>query len=76
MSARRLSLMAELEPFRNLYCVNRTELDIATLAGIDAAESVLGGDRTGFDRRVDPAELNIRSEGKAFSFDLPVSVQP
>lgn len=75
MSERRLAMMSRLEPLRNVYCVNRTELDIAMLAGIEAAEAVQLGDRSDFDRRVDPAELQIRSEAKAFSFDLPVPMQ-
>jgi hypothetical protein len=74
MSPSRLKLLAELEQFKNLYYVNRTETDIATLAGMEAAEAIVSGDRTHFDRRVDPAELGIRSESKAFEFQLPVSV--
>jgi protoporphyrinogen oxidase len=73
MSPSRLKLLAELEPFKNLYYVNRTETDIATLAGLDAADAILSGDRSHFDRRVDPAELGIRSESKAFEFQLPVA---
>jgi hypothetical protein len=53
--------------------VNRTETDIATLAGLEAAEAILSGSRVDFDRRVDPAELQIRSEGKAFEFRNPVA---
>ena len=75
MSPARLKLLAELEPFRNLYYVNRTETDIATLAGMEAAEAILSGDRSHFDRRVDPAELGIRTESKAFEFQLPVSAE-
>ena len=67
--------MAELSTFSNLYCVNRTETDIATLAGIEAAEATMSGDRQAFDERVDPANLQIRSESKAFSFESPVPVQ-
>jgi protoporphyrinogen oxidase len=74
MSPSRLKLLAELEQFKNLYYVNRTETDIATLAGMEAAEAILSGDRIHFDRRVDPAELGIRTESKAFEFQLPVSV--
>jgi len=71
MSKARLGLLDELKPFVNLYYVNRTETDIATLAGIEAAEAILSGNRVEFDRHVDPGELNIRSEGKAFEFKLP-----
>lgn len=74
MSPSRLKLLAELSQFKNLYYVNRTETDIATLAGMEAAEAILSGDRSHFDRRFDPAEIGIRSEGKAFEFQLPVSV--
>jgi protoporphyrinogen oxidase len=74
MSPSRLKLLAELEQFKNLYYVNRTETDIATLAGMEAAEAILSGDRNHFDRRVNPAELGIRSESKAFEFQLPVSI--
>jgi protoporphyrinogen oxidase len=75
MSPSRLKLMAELEQFRNLYYVNRTETDIATLAGMEAAEAILSGDRSHFDRRINPAELGIRTESKAFEFQLPLSVE-
>ena len=73
MSKGRLGLLAELEQFKNLYYVNRTETDIATLAGMEAAEAILSGDRTDFDRRVDPAQLQIRSEAKAFEFRNPIA---
>ena len=46
MSPSRLKLLAELEQFKNLYYVNRTETDIATLAGLEAAEAILSGDRS------------------------------
>lgn len=74
MSESRLKLLAELEQFRNLYYVNRTETDVATLAGMDAADAILTGDRTHFDRRVDPSQIGIKSERKVFGFQLPVSV--
>jgi protoporphyrinogen oxidase len=74
MSPSRLKLLGELKQFRNLYYVNRTETDIATLAGLEAAEAILTGDRSHFDRRIDPAELEIQSESKTFEFQLPVSV--
>src|SRR5207237_6712979 len=75
MSPSRLKLLAELEQVRNLYYVNRTETDIATLAGMEAAEAILSGDRADFDRRVDPAQLQIRSEPKAFEFQVPVATE-
>ena len=39
MSPSRLKLLAELEQFKNLYYVNRTETDIATLAGLGSSRS-------------------------------------
>lgn len=71
MSPSRLRLLAEMEQFKNLYSINRTETDIATLAGMEAAEAILSGNRSHFDHRVDPAGLGIRSESKAFEFHLP-----
>jgi protoporphyrinogen oxidase len=73
MSKARVQLLKQLAQFKNLYYVNRTETDIACLAGTEAAEAILSGNRSDFDRRVDPAELQIRSESKAFEFQLPVS---
>jgi hypothetical protein len=73
MSEARRQLLEELKQFKNLYYVNRTETDIASLAGMEAAEAILSGNRTDFDRRVDPAELQIRSESKAFEFTSPVA---
>ena len=75
MMRSRLKLIEELGQFRNLYCVNRTETDIATLAGMEAAEAILSGQRADFDRRIDPAELGIRSESKAFEFALPAGIE-
>jgi hypothetical protein len=68
----RLGLLGEVASFRNLYCVARTDLDIATLAGIESAEAIVEGNRQTFDRHFDPDELGIRSESKAFEFVLPV----
>ena len=42
---------------------------------MEAAEAIISGDRTEFDRRVDPAQLQIRSESKAFEFKSPVAVR-
>lgn len=74
LDPRRKRLLAELSQFSNLYPVNRTDLDIATLAGLEAAEAILSGDRTQFDLHVDPATLGIRSESKPFEFRLPEGV--
>jgi len=74
LSAMRIGLLKDLQPFKGLYYVSRTELDIATLAGMEAAEAIISGNRADFDRRVDPAELNIRSEAKAFEFKVPAGI--
>jgi protoporphyrinogen oxidase len=71
MSNMRKGLLDELAFFKNLYYANRTDLDIATLAGMEAAEAILSGDRSTFDRHIDPKELHIRSIGKAFEFRNP-----
>ncbi len=68
MNQERLQLMEEIKRFKNVYYTNRTELDFANLAGIEAAEAILSGERADFDRRIDPAELGIRSKSKSFSF--------
>jgi protoporphyrinogen oxidase len=73
LSKIRLGLMNEILPFKNLFYVNRTDLDIATLAGIEAAEAILSGDRTTFDRHIDPREIGIRSEKKPFEFKNPAA---
>lgn len=75
MAKSRLRLIEELARFQNLYCVNRTETDIATLAGLESAEAILSGDRAEFDRHLDPEEIGIRSEPKAFEFTLPSGIQ-
>jgi hypothetical protein len=74
-SKERKALFAELRQFQNLYSVNRTDLDIATLAGIESAEAILSGDRRQFDLHFSPDELGIRSEGKPFEFRNPPGVQ-
>jgi hypothetical protein len=73
ITSMRLGLLDEIKPFKNLYHVARTDLDIATLAGIESAEAILSGDRSVFDRHFDPVEIGIRSEPKAFEFRLPQS---
>src|SRR5262249_16351332 len=64
-SKERQALFAELRQFNNLYSVGRTDLDISTLAGIEAAEAILSGDRRQFDLHFSPTELGIRSQEKA-----------
>jgi protoporphyrinogen oxidase len=73
-SKERQQLLAELRQFQNLYSVNRTDLDISTLAGIEAAEAILSGDRRAFDLHNSPTELGIRSEAKPFEFRNPAGV--
>jgi protoporphyrinogen oxidase len=75
ITSMRLGLINEIKPFGNLYHVARTDLDIATLAGIEAAEAILSGDRTAFDQHFDPVQIGIRSERKAFEFKVPVAAQ-
>jgi len=71
MSNMRQGLLEELAQFKNLYYVSRTDLDIATLAGIESAEAILSGDRAAFDRHIDPNELDIQSTKKTFEFRNP-----
>jgi len=71
ITSMRLGLLDEIKPFKNMFHAARTDLDIATLAGIESAEAILSGDRTTFDRHIDPLEIGIRSEPKAFEFKLP-----
>lgn len=75
LNRHRQRLHAELRQFENLYAVNRTDLDISTLAGMEAAEAVLSGDRTQFDLHVDLTQLGIRSEPKPFEFRNPTGVE-
>jgi protoporphyrinogen oxidase len=75
MTSMRLGLFDEIKPFANLYHVGRTDLDIATLAGIDSAEAIMSGDRSTFDRHFDPDEIGIRSERKAFEFKVPAGAR-
>ena len=69
----RFNLLQELKQFQNLYYVNRTDLDIATLAGMEASEAIIRGDRTVFDCHIDPSKIGIRSKRKVFEFKSPVA---
>lgn len=71
ITSMRLGLLNEIKPFENLYHVARTDLDIATLAGMESAEAILSGNRTTFDLHFDPTQIAIRSEPKPFEFILP-----
>ncbi len=73
MTSMRLGLLDAVEPFKNVYHIARTDLDIATLAGIESAEAILAGDRSTFDQHFDPTTIGIRSEGKSFEFKVPVA---
>jgi hypothetical protein len=73
-SKERQEIFAQLRRFENLYSVGRTDLDISTLAGIEAAEAILTGDRMQFDAHFDPEQLGIRSESKPFEFRNPPGV--
>ncbi len=74
LNSGRQQLLIDLRQFGNLYSVNRTDLDIATLAGIESAEAVISGDRSKFDLHIDPRELGIRSESKPFEFRTPPGI--
>jgi protoporphyrinogen oxidase len=50
----KMKLLEEVSHVENLFHVNRPGMDWATFAGMVAAESILEGCRTGFDRRADP----------------------
>src|SRR5262249_55866807 len=71
MTGLRLGLLDAIKPFGNLYSAGRTDLDIATLAGLESAEAVISGNRATFDEHFDPEKIGIRSEGKAFEFRVP-----
>ena len=71
MTNLRHGLLEQLRHYSNVYYVARTDLDIATLAGIESAEAIISGNRSTFDHHVDPANLDIRSAKKAFEFRNP-----
>jgi len=71
----RRALFEQLKQFKNLFCVSRTDLDVSTLAGIEAAEAIISGDRGQFDHRVDLTKLEDRSAPKPFEFRHPAGVQ-
>jgi protoporphyrinogen oxidase len=49
-------LLQEVSDVENLFHVNRPGMDWATFAGMVAAEAILEGCRSGFDRRADPTK--------------------
>jgi hypothetical protein len=52
-------LLQQLRPRRNLFDVNRAGTDVATQAGLEAAQAILQQDRSSFDERADPAHPTI-----------------
>jgi protoporphyrinogen oxidase len=54
-SAYRSALFDRIRPLRDIYHVNRPGSDWASLAGMQAAQAILAGDRGFFDRNADPA---------------------
>ena len=71
----RQRLLIELRKFKNLYPVNRADLDIATVAGLDAAEAIIQGDRSAFDLHIDPIHLGIQKTSKPLEFSHPAGVR-
>jgi protoporphyrinogen oxidase len=66
----KLQLLKEVSLVENLFHVNRPGMDWATFAGMVAAESILEGCRSSFDRRADPTKRyetnpSIQDESKA-----------
>ena len=49
------AVLRQLRPRRNLFDVNRAGTDVATQAGLEAAQAILREDRSSFDERADPA---------------------
>jgi hypothetical protein len=52
----KMQLLKDVSQVENLFHVNRPGMDWATFAGMVAAESILEGCRSGFDRRADPTK--------------------
>jgi len=71
LGTQQLSLLREIQQLKNLYYVGRSDLDLATLAGLESAQAILSGDRAEFDEHLDPARVGIRSENKPFEFINP-----
>jgi protoporphyrinogen oxidase len=64
----KMQLLKDVNQLENLFHVNRPGMDWATFAGMVAAESILDGCRSRFDRRADPTkryEENPRPAGGA-----------
>ena len=75
-SADRQAMFAALAgAYRNLYVVGRTDVDISTLAGLEAADAIVADDCRTFDWHSSPSGLGIRSEAKPFEFRAPLGVE-
>jgi hypothetical protein len=78
----KLELLQRIGRFDNLYHVNRPGTDWATFAGMLAAEAIIQGSRTEFDRRADPTRRYSAQQrtaaapapGAAASLPAPVGV--
>ena len=73
----KMQLLKEVSRRRDLFHVNRPGMDWATFAGMVAAESILEGCRSGFDRRADPtrkyqADPGTEDARRAAAEDRPV----
>jgi len=65
--------LMKLRQKMNRYHAAHTDRDIAALAGLDAAEAVLSGDRSTFDRHFEPEGISIQSGDKIIGFKVPLS---
>jgi protoporphyrinogen oxidase len=66
----KMQLLKDVSQVENLFHVNRPGMDWATFAGMVAAESILEGCRSRFDRRADPTkryEENSRAEDAKYA---------
>jgi protoporphyrinogen oxidase len=77
-SAAKLRLLERIGRFENLYYVNRPGTDWATFAGMMAADAILEGSRTEFDRRADPTrrysepqQTTVRAAGSGAAASSP-----
>jgi hypothetical protein len=59
----KMQLLKDVSHVANLFHVNRPGMDWATFAGMVAAESILEGCRSEFDRRADPTKRYVADPG-------------
>jgi hypothetical protein len=64
-SAVKIQLLEQTRRFKNLYHVSRPGTDLATFAGLLAAEAIVKGSRAEFDRRADPTRKYSTHQGAA-----------